>query len=108
MLPFNAPQYNIFDKVTLENAFFISRTKNFLPLFQRNSLITHPALTRKGPQTGKPCGSGGHTIDMVWKEGRMVSLDVTLGCTGKALIIVNDGRKLTVSGQPGAKSLVKV
>jgi alpha-L-fucosidase 2 len=51
---------------------------------------------------------GGHTIDMVWKEGRLVSLDVTLGYTGKALIIVNDGRKLTISGQPGAKSITRV
>jgi alpha-L-fucosidase 2 len=36
---------------------------------------------------------GGHTVDLVWKQGRAVSVDLTLGYAGEALVRVNGGER---------------
>jgi alpha-L-fucosidase 2 len=46
---------------------------------------------------------GGHTVDVVWKQGKAVSVGLTLGYSGEAVVCVND-RDQRVRGNPGDRT----
>ncbi|MDR2135397.1 MAG: glycoside hydrolase N-terminal domain-containing protein [Treponema sp.] len=50
---------------------------------------------------------GGHTVDIVWNQGKAVSADITLGFSGEALVRVNGGEQ-RLRGDPGSKISVRV
>jgi alpha-L-fucosidase 2 len=50
---------------------------------------------------------GGHTVDIVWEQGRAVSVDLTLGYSGEAVVCVNN-REQRVSGNPGSRTGIEV
>jgi alpha-L-fucosidase 2 len=50
---------------------------------------------------------GGHTVDIAWKQGRAVSVDLTLGYAGEAVICVNN-REQRVTGKPGSRIAIDV
>ncbi|MDR0731489.1 MAG: alpha-L-fucosidase, partial [Treponema sp.] len=50
---------------------------------------------------------GGHTVDIVWNQGKAVSVDLTFGYAGEAVICVNN-REQQVRGNPGSRIGIKV
>lgn len=43
---------------------------------------------------------GGHTLSLTWKNGRVKNWEVTIGYSGKVVLVVN-GKDVTVEGRPG-------
>jgi alpha-L-fucosidase 2 len=67
-----------------------------------------PAGTIRGIKT-----PGGHTVDLVWKQGKAVSVDLTLGYSGEAVVCVNgvndvDGGEQRVTGKDGDNIHIRV
>lgn len=44
--------------------------------------------------------AGGHTLSLTWKNGRVMNWEVTIGYSGKVVLVVN-GKDVTVEGRPG-------